>query len=137
MVLPFAGLVADLQLVGLDQRCGRKAVPVGHGLIVLRRFVHAAVFELDAGILAERHQVGEEEAIGGFDVVLGTHGVLGAFGARGMAGEGQRHVEAAPIVSAAAPFFGAGALGLRRPAVVEEEARIAFERVEHGVVRRR
>ena len=96
--------------------------------------VHAAVFEADDGVAAERHQVGQEEPVGGLDLVLLVLGLLGAARADGMAGEGQGHVLAAPIIAAAAPFLGAGAVGLRRLAVVEEEPRVAFQRVEHGPV---
>src|SRR5688572_9829771 len=44
-----------------------------------------------------------------------------------MAGEGERHGPAAPIVATAAPFYGAGAVGLRRVAVVEKESRVPFQ----------
>ena len=51
-----------------------------------------------------------------------------------MAGEREGHVPPAPVVAAAAPFLGAGALGLRRVAVVEVEARVALQRVQHRAV---
>src|SRR6266540_4827036 len=47
-----------------------------------------------------------------------------------MTGKGQRHVQSAPIIPAATPLFGARAVSLRRLAVVEIEARVAFERAE-------
>src|SRR5207249_12298235 len=98
------------------------------------RFVRAAVLELDAGVFAEGEEVGEEEAVGGFDFVVFAFRLLGGGSAGGMTREGQGHVSSAPVITRAAPFFGAGALTLRRFAVVEEEARVAFEGVEDGVV---
>src|SRR5258706_2928360 len=51
-----------------------------------------------------------------------------------MPGERQGHGASAPVVAAAAPFFGAGALALRSHRIVEIKARVAFERAELGVV---
>jgi hypothetical protein len=47
----------------------------------------------------------------------------------------KRHVLPAPVVPAAAPFLGAGALRLRREAVIEIESRIAFQRVQVRAMR--
>src|ERR1700730_213366 len=110
-----------------------EAIPVGDGFVVLGGFVGAAVLEGDAGVSAEGEEVGQEEAISGFDLVEVRFGVLGTFRADGVPGEREGHVEAAPVVSAAAPFFGAGALGLGGQGVVEVEARVAFKSAEIGV----
>src|ERR1035441_402638 len=92
------------------------------------------MFEADYGIPAERHKVCQEKPVSGFYLVLLVLRLLGAARAGGMPGEGQRHVLAAPIISAPAPFLGAGTLRLRRLAVVEEEPGIAFQRAEHRAV---
>src|SRR5690349_9897310 len=44
-----------------------------------------------------------------------------------MSDEGQGHVETAPVIPAAAPFLRAGSLSLRGQAVIEKEARVAFQ----------
>src|SRR5271154_4774381 len=51
-----------------------------------------------------------------------------------MSAQGQRGGVAAKIVAAAGPLLGAGALRLRRAAVVEEKARVAFQRPEVGLI---
>ena len=53
-----------------------------------------------------------------------------------MAGKGQGHVKAAPVITTATPFFSAGALGLRRLAVIEEKARVSFQRIQHTAMRK-
>src|SRR5207248_2803823 len=53
-----------------------------------------------------------------------------------MAGQGQAHVASAPVISAATPFLGPGAISLGSLAIVEEEPRIAFEGIEHAAVRK-
>src|SRR5437867_703401 len=101
---------------------------------MLGRLVGSAVLELDAGVFPEGEKVGEEEAVGGFEFVVVAFRFFGRWRATGMTREGQGHVSSSPVIAAAAPFFGAGALGLGRLAVVEEETRIAFEGVEDGVM---
>src|SRR5436190_6879930 len=101
---------------------------------MLRGFVLAAVLETDERVLAEWHHIAEKETIGGFDFVFLAFGLGGFARAGGMANERKRHVLAAPIVAAAAPFFGASALGLRGLAVVEEKSRVTFESVENRAV---
>ena len=101
---------------------------------MLGGFIFAAVLELNHGVASERHQVGEQEAISGFDFIFVVLRLLHVARADGMSGEGQRHVESAPIIAAAAPFFRSGALSLRRLAVVEEKARITFQRAEIGAI---
>src|ERR1035437_360130 len=131
---PFALCAPNLQLVRLDEGGAVHSVPVGDGLVVFGGIILAAVFEADYGIPAEKHKVGQEKPVSGFYLVLLVLRLLGIASAGGMPGEGQRHVLAAPIISAPAPFLGAGALRLRRLAVVEEEPGIAFQRAEHRAV---
>ena len=132
---PFADDVADFQLVRLDERWPVHSIPIRDRLIMFGGFILAAVFELDAGVLAKGHQVSQEKTVGGFDPILVTFSLFHAAGAGGMAGEGQGHVAPAPIIATAAPFLRAGALGLWCLTVIKEKARVAFERVEHGAVR--
>src|SRR2546426_3077396 len=101
---------------------------------MLRGFVLAAVFEADEGVFSERHQVREQKAIGGFYLVQFVLGLLGAPRAGGVACKRQRHVLPAPVIAAAAPFLSARALGLRGVAIVEKEARVAFEGAEDGAI---
>jgi hypothetical protein len=122
-----AGGVADFQFVGFDDGCAGEAVPVGDGFVVFVGVVFAAVFEGDAGVFSEGEEVGEEEAVGGVDFVEVVFGFFELAGADGVAGEGERHVSPAPVVTAAAPFLGAGAVGLGGHGVVEVEAGVAFE----------
>src|SRR5260370_40910553 len=96
-----AFLIANRKLVRFDQRWRRKTVPISDGLVVLRRFIRAAVFETNESILSEWHQVGEQKTIGRLDLVVGAHGLLGTLGAYRMPGERKRHVQTAPIVSTA------------------------------------
>src|SRR5579863_10331672 len=118
MMAALARLIADDQLVGSDDRRRRQAVPERHGFIVLSRFVGSAMLQLNPRILAEGHQVGQQEAVGGLDLVFRTDGRGGVPGAGGMAGKRNSHVLASPVVASPAPFLRAGALGLRRAAVV-------------------
>src|SRR5438128_7797135 len=53
-----------------------------------------------------------------------------------MADEWQRHSLAAPVVAAAAPLFAAGALPLRREAVIKIEPRIALQRRQVALFRK-
>src|SRR5260370_39167414 len=125
---PLTRKVTDLQCVRLDQRSAGPGVPVRQCLIVLLRLVFAAVFEADDRVFAERHQVRQQETIRGVDFVLLALCRLQSRRAHWMAGERQGHVPTAPVITAAAPFLRARALGLRRKAVVEEEARVSLER---------
>ena len=118
--------IPNLQPVGFDQRRRRQAVPIGHRLVVFCGFVVPAMFQVNDCLLSEGHQVGEQKAIGGLDLVFFVYGKLCAACAHRMADEGQGHVQTAPIVPTAAPLFGARTLRLRRKAVIEEEPRIAF-----------
>src|SRR5690348_9349718 len=52
-----------------------------------------------------------------------------------MAGKWERHVLAAPVIAPTAPFLGAGALRLRRIAIVEIKAGIALKCVQIRLVR--
>src|SRR5207253_2881914 len=99
------------------------------------RLVVAAVLQADAGVPAEGHEIGEQEAVGGLDLVLLVPDRLRAPRAAGMPDERERHVQPAPIVAAPAPLLCARTLYLGGLAVVEEEARIAFERAKVRVVR--
>ena len=135
-MLCFTGRIADRQLVGLQQRRRRQAIPVGDRLVVLGGFVLAAVLEADQRVAAERHQVGKQEAVRRFDLVLGAQRRQRAACAGRMSRQRQRGIDAAPIVAAAAPLLGAGALRLRRLAVVEEEARVTLQRAQHRRVRK-
>src|SRR5437868_532242 len=92
--------------------------------------VGAAVFQLDASVLAEGHQVREQEAVSRFDLVFVFLGCFGIGGADRVADERQSHVASAPIVAATAPFLGARAVGLRCLAVIKEEPGVAFQRVQ-------
>ena len=130
MVLPLASRIANVQLVGLDKGGTRKAVPVGHCFIVFSRLVLSTVFEADQGVLAERHEIGQEKAISRLDHVFFVLRRAWAGGARGVSYEGEGHVAFAPVIAAAAPFLRASALGLRGQAVVEEKSRVSFERGE-------
>src|ERR1700691_2934359 len=93
------------------------------------------MFEVNDRMLSEWHQVGEQETIGGLDLVFFVHSKLYATCAHRMAYEGQSHVQTAPIVPTAAPFFGPGTLRLRGKAVIEEEPRIAFKGSQVRMVR--
>src|ERR1044071_4510680 len=113
-----AGVVANLQLIRADERRAVGAVPVGHRLVVFRRLVLSAVLEADDGAVAEGHQVGEQETIGGFNPVLVVECLLCVAGPDGVAGERESHVPAAPVVAPAAPFLRARSVSLRGLAVV-------------------
>src|ERR1035441_5499115 len=104
---PFALLAANLQCVGLDEGGAVHSVPAGDGLVVFGGSIQAAVFEADDGVPAEGHEVGQEKPVSGFYLVLLVLCLLGTARAGGMAGEWQRHVLAAPIISTPAPFLGA------------------------------
>src|SRR5271154_7172645 len=93
------------------------------------------MFEVNDRMLSEWHQVGEQEAIGGLDLVFFVHSKLCATCPHRMADEGQSHVQTAPVVATAAPFFGPSTLRLRRKAVVEEEPRIALKGSQVRMVR--
>src|SRR5687768_1815272 len=113
---------------------GGETIPVGDGFVVLLGLIGSTVLELDAGVFTEGEEIGEEEAVGGLDPVCGGLRFLAARGAGGVAGEWEGHVSAAPVVAAASPFFGSRSVALRGVGVVEEEARVAFECGEDGVV---
>ncbi len=119
--------------VGFDERRRGAAVPIGHSSVVIGAVILAAMLEADAGVAAERHQVGEQKAIGRLDFVLGVLGRGRVRRADRMAGKRQGHGLATPIVAAAAPFLGPGSLCLWRLTVVEEETGITFQRAELGV----
>src|SRR5438876_4913605 len=51
-----------------------------------------------------------------------------------MTREGQAHISTSPVITSTSPFLRPSSLRLGRFAVVEDEARVAFQRVEHGVV---
>ena len=95
-----------------------------------------AVFEANDRAFAKGHQVGQEKPIRRFNFVLVILGFLFVARADRVTDERQRHVAATPIIAATTPFLGPSAAGLRRLAVVEEEARITFERVQHGAMRK-
>src|SRR5438876_2218343 len=129
-----AGGVADLQFIGLDQSRGVYAIPVGQRLVMLGGLVFAAVFEPDERAFAKGHQVGEQKAVGRFNFVLIVLRLALIARADRVTGKGQAHIASSPVISTTAPLFRAGAVGLRRLAVVKKEARVAFERVQHGVM---
>src|SRR5436190_7654203 len=62
--------VSHVEGVGRDQASPGQAVPVGDGAVVLLYVVLSSVLELDAGVAAKGHQVGEEKAVGRLDLVL-------------------------------------------------------------------
>src|SRR5690242_5576478 len=103
---------------------------------MLGGLVGASVFQADFGVLAKRHEVGEEKAVSRLDFVFSAHSASGVTTAGRLAGERQRHIAAAPVIAAAAPFFRACALCLRRLAVVKEEARVPFQGTEIRAVRK-
>ena len=124
-----------MQPVREDEARARQSVPERHGAVVLDRLVRPPVLELDAGVLSERHEVGQEEPVGRLDLVLGVRGSGGAGSADGVPGKRERRrLASIPVVATAAPLLRARPLGLGRLAVVEEESRVPFERREHGVV---
>src|SRR2546429_8565738 len=123
----FALRFSDLQLVGFDERRVMGAVPVSDGLIMLGGLVLPAMFEADERVFAEWHQIRQQKAVSGLDFIVVVFRFLRVASAGGVAGERERHVLAAPIIAAAAPFFGAGALGLRALAVIKEKSRVAFQ----------
>src|SRR6266849_5075569 len=98
------------------------------------RLVFAAVFEADDGVSPERHEVGQQKSVRRFDLVLVISRFQLIARAHGMAGKRQRHVLSSPIIAAPAPFLGAGAVSLRREAVVEEEPWITLKRVQRGAI---
>src|SRR6266852_8032024 len=100
------------------------------------RLVFAAVFEADDRVSPKRHEVGQQKSVRRFDLVLFISRFRLVARAHGMARKRQRHVLSPPIVAAAAPFLGAGAVSLRRETVVEEESRITLERVQRGAIRK-
>src|ERR1043166_7309713 len=115
--------VAHLQFVGLDQCRTVHAVPISHSFIVLRGLVFTAVFELNDRALAEGEQVSQQKTVGRFNSVLVIFRLLVVARAGRVPGKRKSHVSAAPVIAAAAPFLSAGAVGLRRLAVVKKEAR--------------
>src|SRR5581483_11754118 len=95
-----------------------------------------AVLQANHGILSERHEVGEQKAVSGFDFVFTVNGRLRGPRSHGMTCKGQCHIESTPIISTAAPLFRPRALRLWRQAVIEEETRIALECFEICIVRK-
>src|SRR2546421_11434143 len=81
------------------------------------------------------YQVRQQEAVRRLNVVLLVRRLLLIARAHGMPDERQRHVTSAPIVTAAVPLFGTGAVALGREAVVEEEPRVALQRAESRAMR--
>ena len=128
MVRRLARRIADVQYIRLYQGSAGSAVPVRHRLVVLLRAVVPSVLELDAGILPERHEVSQEKPVRRLNVVLFVRGLLRVARSHGMPDKRQRHVPPAPVIAAAVPLFGTGAVALGREAVVEEEARVPLER---------
>jgi len=134
MMRILARAVTNFQLIRSNQAGLFAAIPVRHGLVMLDRLVLSAVLESNECIPAERHQISEQKAVSGFDSILVIKRCPGVARTRGMAGEWQSHVLAAPIIPASTPFFGTRALRLRGLAVIKEESRIALKRVEHGAI---
>src|SRR5439155_1139822 len=124
---PLTGCIADFQFIGFDEGSCRRAVPVGDGLIVLGGLILAAVLELNASVISERHQVSEQKAIGRFNFVLIAFGLLFVSRAGWMSCKRQGHVEAAPIITPPTPFFRSGPLPLRSFAIIKEKTRITFQ----------
>src|SRR4051812_42866661 len=102
---------------------------------MLFRVVRAPVLELDAGVFTEGHQVGQEKSISRFDFVFRRFRRSDILSASGMAGEWESHVDPAPVISTAAPFFRACSLALRSVAVIKEKSRIPFQRVQFRIMR--
>src|SRR6266571_1689640 len=98
------------------------------------RLVFSAVFEADDRVSPERHEVGQQKSVRRFDLVLVISRFRLAARAHRMARKRQRHVLSPPIIAAPAPLLGAGAVSLRREAVVEEEPRITLKRVQRGPI---
>src|SRR5438128_12690451 len=94
----------------------------------------AAMLEADERVFSEGHEVGKQKAVSGFDLVLLIFCLSGIACAGRMSRKRERHILAAPIISAPAPFFGAGALGLRRLAVIKEKPWIAFECIQDRAI---
>ena len=126
--------IAYFQFIRLDQRRGGGAIPVGHRLVMLGGFILSTVFEADHGVFSERHQVGQQESISRLNFVFFILRLFLVARAHRMAGERQRHVTSTPVIPAATPFLGAGAISLRRLAVIEEKTRVTFQRVEVGAI---
>ena len=101
---------------------------------MLGGFILSAVFEADHGVFSEGHQVGQQESISRLDFVFLVLRLFLVARAQRMAGERQRHVQSTPVIPSSAPFLGAGAISLRRLAVIEEKARVTFQRVEIGAI---
>src|SRR6185312_3632495 len=97
---------------------------------------HAAMLQANNGILSERHQIRKQKTVAGFNLVLAIESRLRRSRADGMAHERQCHIEPAPIIAAAAPLFGPGALRLRRQAVIKKEPRIALQSSQISGVRK-
>src|SRR5689334_9585483 len=93
------------------------------------------MFEADARPASEGHQVRQQKTIGRFDLVLVRFRFFLIARAGWMPGEGQRHVQSAPVVPSTAPLLGPGSLGLRGLAVIEEETRITFQSAKERSVR--
>ena len=62
--------IADLQAVRLDQGRAWQAIPKGHGPVMFRGLVRAAVFEAYSGVAAKRHQVPQKKPVGRFNFIL-------------------------------------------------------------------
>src|SRR5437867_46863 len=90
----------------------------------------SAVFQPDQCIAAKRHQIGKQEAICRFNLILVIPGLLLILRADGMTGKWECHGGAAPVVSASAPLLRSGALCLRRETIVEKESWITLQRRE-------
>ena len=102
---------------------------------MLGRVVDAPVLELDARVASERERVGDQEAVGRLDEIPRAYRRLCVRRADRMSGQRQRRdLSPVPVVASGAPLLRAGSLTLRRLAVVEEEARIALEGAEVGLV---
>src|SRR5438876_12285280 len=126
LVFGFAAVISHLQLIRLHERSAIHTVPIRDGLIVLGGLILSAVFQPDEGVFSKGHQIAEQEPVGRFDLVLLILCFFGVARAGRMAGKGPAHILAVPIISSAAPFLRAGALGLPSLVVIKESARFRF-----------
>src|ERR1700687_6231211 len=112
-MISFTDGVAHAQLISLNKRWTGQSIPIRYGFIMLGRLVSASVFQLNASILAERHEVSLQKSILRFNQILRALCLSGGRGADGMARERQGHRLAAPIIASTSPFLSSCPLGLR------------------------
>src|ERR1700722_15128040 len=126
--------IAYLELIRLNERRRRRAIPISNRFVVLVIFVGATMFKTNRCVPPERHQIGEKKAICRLDFILLARGALATLCSYRVSNQGQRHIQAAPIVSASAPLLRTRTLCLRCKTVIEEEARIAFQRSQLSIM---